>query len=94
VSKTSGILHLDYYALKKRVERRPDGRGPRIPKGGEATPSFVELVAPSGSGSYEHGECIVELEDGTGVKMRIHFQGKAVPDVAAVAELFLSRTGR
>jgi hypothetical protein len=96
VSKTSGILHLDYYALKKRVESGRDGSGPRTPKAEatSTTPSFVELIAPSPSMARDGGECIVELEDATGVKMRIHLQGKVLPDVAALAGVFLNRTER
>jgi hypothetical protein len=85
---------LDYYALKKRVDGGSVDSGPRIPKAGEATASFVELIAPRPSMPQEGGECIVELEDGTGVKMRIHIQGRVMPDATALAGVFLSRTGR
>jgi len=60
---TAQALRLDYHALKKHFEavgNQPDG-------GVVAT--FVEL-APPAAGSAR--ECILELEDPGGAKMRVH----------------------
>ena len=52
---------------------------------GEAAATFLELPAPVSAGA---SECIVELEDSGGTKMRLHLEGGAAPDVAALARSF------
>jgi len=79
--RTTQALRLDYYALKKRVaDAASDGE-----PGREAVASFLELPALVSDGV---SECIVELEDPGGAKMRLHLEGGAVPDVAALARSF------
>ncbi len=79
--RTTQALRLDYYALKKRVaDAASDGE-----PGREAVASFLELPALVSDGV---SECIVELEDPGGAKMRLHLKGGAVPDVAALARSF------
>jgi hypothetical protein len=53
------------------------------PEGPVAT--FVELAAPTRA---DGGECLVELEDGGGAKMRIHVQGVEIPDLVALSRSF------
>ena len=52
-------------------------------EGGKAT--FVELPAPVQPGA---GECILELEDPGGAKMRVHLKGVEAPDLAALSRSF------
>ena len=76
--RTSRALRLEYYSLKKRVEQQSTVRFDA-----RSAPTFVEL-APVADGC----ECIVELEDAAGAKMRVHLKGAAMPDLAALSRSF------
>ena len=77
LSRTAKVLHLDYYALKKRIDADSVRRGP--------APSFIELT-PAVSGPTP--ECIIELETRNGAKMRVHLKGMGVPDLNALSSTF------
>ena len=77
LNRTAKALHLDYYALKKRLDASSARRGP--------VPSFIEL-SPAVAGSTP--ECIIELETRNGAKMRIHIKGMGVPDLNALSSTF------
>ncbi len=79
--RTIRALRLDYYALKKRVENAASDSEP----GREAAATFLELPVPVSGGV---SECVVELEDSGGAKMRVHLKGGAVPDVTALVRSF------
>ena len=81
VSQTAAALGLDYYGLKKRVEEKPSAP----PRKSAGTPAFVELAPPSLAAP---GECIVEFEDATGAKMRVHLKGGDSPDLLALGHSF------
>ena len=81
LAKTARALGLDYAALKKRVAAA--GSGSISDRGTVAR--FVELAAP-GSGSS--GECILELEDPGGAKMRVQLKGVEAPDLTALSRSF------
>jgi hypothetical protein len=94
VHKTAQALRVDYYALKKRVEgtgslngtalhRTSDGRA--MSADGPAVATFVELAPPASVGSRE---CILELEDPGGAKMRVHLKGVEALDLAALSRSF------
>jgi hypothetical protein len=88
--RTAKSLRLDYYALKKRVEHETPVNDSRatIPAAGpkrEVVTPFLELVPPLSAGV---GECIVELENAAGAKMRVHLKGMASPDLAALSQSF------
>jgi len=83
LNPTSRALRLDYYALKKRVSSAAAGGGHE----GEGVATFVELPAPVSMGSCE---CIVELEDPRGAKMRVHLKGMPAPDLMALSRGFWS----
>ena len=76
LNRTARVLKLDYYALKKRLD-------------GASRPAelstFVEL--PSSSLSIA-SECVIELEDATGSRMRVHLKGQNLPDVLALSRSF------
>jgi hypothetical protein len=90
VCRTATTLRLDYYSLKRRVESQPPAkrRSPTAAasSGAEASvaPGFLELPAPPWSG----GECLVELEEPGGAKMRVHLKGFAPPDLAMLSQSF------
>jgi hypothetical protein len=81
VHRTSKALGLDYYSLKKRIELSASGDRLRSPR---ATP-FVELTVPAKSSG---SECVLELEDASGAKMRVHLKGVETPDLAALSRAF------
>ncbi len=87
---TARALHLDYYSLKKRVESAGRERRDRrtASAGGrerEAGTTFVELPAPASGAS---SECILEMEDPRGAKMRIHLKGTPAPDLVGLSRSF------
>ena len=82
---TARALRLDYYALKKHVSSAAPGGGHEGE--GEGVATFVELPAPVSMGS---SECILEMEDPRGAKMRIHLKGMPAPDLSALSRSFWS----
>jgi len=78
ISHTARALRLDYYALKKHAAAAAESS--------EHSPKFVEVVP--GAMPASRPECMIELADRGGAKMRIHLQGGDWPDVAALARAF------
>ena len=81
LAKTARVLGLDYSALKKRVAAADSGS---IPDRGTVA-RFVELAPPA---SGDSRECVLELEDAGGAKMRVHLKGVEAPDLAALSRSF------
>jgi hypothetical protein len=83
ISKISKELVLDYSALKKRVLiKKKDNAAKMRP------PGFIELnLEPPATVA----ECIVELQDIAGAKMRMHFRGKTDFDLLELAKAFWSK---
>ena len=82
INRTARALRVDYYSLKERVE----SEAPSSSASERSTSStFVELTAPVIASTCE---CLVELEDVAGAKMRIHLKGVEVPDLAALSRNF------
>jgi len=84
IHRTARALRVDYYALKKRVEGTAAVTASNTPAG-VAPATFVELSAPAWPGS---GECVLELEDAGGAKLRVHLKGFEAPDLAALSRSF------
>jgi hypothetical protein len=86
VSKIATTLSLSYTDLKQRVENKvvTDSSNHNKP-----VPAFFELnsTAPSTSVS----ECVVEMEDGSGSKMRMCFRGKTDFDLLELGKSFWMR---
>jgi hypothetical protein len=88
--RTARVLPVDYYALKKRVEQQSlPARGKRKP---DSAVTFVELprsandgFATAPVGAYD---CMLELEDTAGAKMRVHLKAAAPPDLAVLCRSF------
>ena len=59
----------------------------RFTPSGQAVATFVELAPPVSSGA---AECILELENAGGAKMRIHLKGVVTPDLVALSRSFWS----
>ena len=82
INRTAKALRLDYYSLKDRVATAAEP--------GENVPGFVEVF---GGGMATGGsECLIEIEDAGGVKMRIRLPAGERPDIVALARVF--REGR
>ena len=80
ISQISKELVLDYSALKKHVFIKKKDSAVKL------SPSdFIELkLEPPVAGS----ECIVEMQDIEGAKMRMHFRGKTDFDLLQLAKAF------
>jgi hypothetical protein len=92
ISRVAAMLRVNYTALKQRVTRgvttagsRPSVGGAGAVPAGEAVARFVELASPVSAGACE---CTLELENAGGAKMRVHLQGVAMPDLAAISRSF------
>jgi len=75
--RTARVLHLDYYALKKRLDAAGVKQGP--------VPSFIELSPPAPERIPEY---VIELETRNGSKMRIQIRGMGVPDLNTLSSTF------
>jgi hypothetical protein len=88
IHRTAKALRVDYYGLKKRVEQQ-GAFSCRLPSRLSAeegsVPAFVELALPAETGC---GQCILELEDAAGSKMRVELRGFEAPDLAALTRSF------
>ncbi len=85
IHRTARTLRLDYKGLKKRVEAALSSSSRE-----ESAPAFFELVPGPASGT---SECLVELEDPRGPKMRIHLKSAGRAELTALAQLFWRREG-
>jgi hypothetical protein len=90
VNRTARALRLDYYSLKKRIERAVvvDHGFAVVPAGlpqESAAAAFVELAPPASAVACD---CTVELENAAGAKMRVHWKGVEAPDLAALSRSF------
>ena len=85
LNRVSRALGLDYYYLKKRFEQgRKKGLYADIR---EAV--FVELENAAPEESESNPACVVELEKGNGVRMRISVRDAATVDWSRMKEAFL-----
>lgn len=79
VSKVAAALGLDYYKLKQLLEEAPE----IAPVGGGR---FVEIPWPSSPSS----ECVFELEDAAGTRLRVTLQGGSPADLEPLARTLWS----
>jgi hypothetical protein len=100
ISRTATALRLNYYDLKKHVESQaPSQRAASAAKHATAfveLPSTLPLELPSAlpvewrSALPVAPECVIELENPAGSKMRIHLKGHHGPDLVALSRGFWS----
>jgi hypothetical protein len=92
VAKEHGVhrvaveLRVDYAGLKRRVERAADA----APCAGKVDPRFVELYAPAAPVAAGLCECMVELENARGAKMRVELNGNGLAGLAHLCSAFWS----
>lgn len=79
---TASALRLDYYSLKKRLERATTAPSKRQ---AECGPPFVELTAPGASGLREWS---IDFENPAGARMHVREKGGDALDVVALARGF------
>ncbi len=81
VARVAQVLRLDYYGLKKRLQ---DGSSTDI--GQMVSPAtFVELSPPA---TYASPECVIELANPHGSKMRVYLKGNHVAEVVELCRDF------
>lgn len=78
-------LRVDLDGLKKRLDRCIGPVQSDKPK-----PQFVELFASPGFGAAPLCECVVEMENGRGAKMRIELNGRGLASLADLGSAFWS----
>ena len=83
IHRVAKALRLSYYALKKRVTEGAVAVHRVTKRGVKAT--FVELPPAVQTAS---GECVLEVENAGGAKMRMHLKGVVMPDLAAISQSF------
>jgi len=80
-------LHLDYAGLKRRVE----GAGATTPRN-RLAPQFVEVKSatapPPPRASAARPECVVELENARGAKVRVELNGAGIAALAGLCSAF------
>ncbi len=80
ISQISKELVLDYNALKRRVPTRKKNTAAKMSPAG-----FIELNLEPPAAVLE---CIVEMQDSLGSKMRMHIRGKTEFDPVQLAQAF------
>ena len=77
-------LHLDYAVLKRRAGLA--GGKVRV----QEAPQFVELFAPAGptTSATSRPECVVELDNARGAKMRLELSGKGLAGLSVLCSAF------
>lgn len=86
INQISKALRLSYTDLKKRVKMVSKENLPTVKP--QPRTKFIELGIESGSSAPE---CIIEMEDGSGAKMRIHLHGKTDLDLYELSRVFWSK---
>ena len=81
--RISKELRLDYSGLKRRLE----GAGGDVQPGKPAA-RFVEMFAAPASTVAGRHECVVELENARGAKMRVQLSGAGLAGLASVCSAF------
>jgi hypothetical protein len=82
VNPTAIALGLDYNHLKRQTRLDPTStRRKKL-----TAPSFVELIVPPETRHLP--ECMIELENARGCKMKIHLQNVELKDLAIWSQAF------
>ena len=84
IHQVAKALRLNQTDLKRRIEAAGGGTG----SGRSSQPTFVEMDFPM---PVETADCIIELENSSGAKMRISLKGQNRIDLKALSDSFWSR---
>jgi hypothetical protein len=77
VCQTAKVLKLDYYSLKKQMEQQSAEPSP--------VPAFIELPSPPVA---QPSECVIEFENKSGDRMRVHLKDSTAPDLITLGRSF------
>lgn len=83
VSKTSQVLHLDYYAVKRRLAEV----SVEVPR--PAAQQFVDVALPSGATLT--AQCRLEIRDRDGGAVRLEFAGWSAQELASFVRTVTGR---
>ncbi len=86
IYRISKALRVNYRSLQQRVQ--PERK--ELPVRKEQPPAFIELGIEQPSSL---SECVIEMEDGSGAKMRMHFRGKTDFDLLELGKAFWRKEG-
>jgi hypothetical protein len=84
INHVSRSLHLSYMTLKNKVQ----GKKPVPKKKKSSSPTFVEL---DWQRHFPSSECIIEMENAYGSKMRMSFKGQADLDLLELSRAFWTK---
>ncbi len=84
INKIARGLGLNHTSLKEKICDRTHPAVIDAPVDDEST-MFIELAPPP-----ECSDCVIEMENQTGVKMRICFRGRADPTVISLGKYLLA----
>jgi hypothetical protein len=83
ISRTANVLRVNYATLKKHI--RPTSAAANALPPEAANTTFIELPHSARVGSCQ---CMMELEDVGGAKMRVRLRSVELPDLAALSRSF------
>ena len=83
-------LRLDYYSLKRRVQKAPPTKA-RSKPAESPSPSFVEVEFPAPGVT---AECVIEVEDRWGRRMTVRLSGPGAKEAPAMAKNLDKRRSR
>jgi hypothetical protein len=100
VHHVANVLHLDYAGLKRRMELAGSGQQQVAPEA--SAPQFVEMFVPTPTPTPTpmppqapapvdepvRAECVVELVNARGTRMRIELSGAGVASLPALCNAF------
>lgn len=83
--RVSAELHLDYVVLERRAALAGSNAA-----AGELAPRFVELFAAAGPAvsATSRPQCVVELDNARGAKMRVQLNGHGLAGLSALCSAF------
>ncbi len=84
INKIARSLRLNHTALKEKIGDRTRPAAINPPANDESS-MFIEVTPPP-----ECSDCVIEMENQTGVKMRMCFRGRADPAVLSLGKYLLA----
>ena len=83
--RVAAELHLDYSVLKRRAALAASNA-----PASELAPRFVELsaLAMPATPAASHAQCVVELDNARGAKMRVELNGHGLAGLSALCSAF------
>ena len=85
LQRVADELRVNIDVLKKRL-----GHDVKLPPAIKVEPRFVEMFAPPAPVAAQNCECIVEMENARGAKMRIEFKGSNTSGLMQLSNAFWS----